>query len=107
MKKENDELKKDVKWLRNWVITMKENYENYEINRLFNNSIKKQTISNEDIEAFIEEFDEFDKMFDEYFNEREQRLRKPTQKMNSKFGEKMIRWKKNKEIRRTTQLDEV
>jgi len=86
---------------------MKQNDENDEINRLFNNNIKKETISNEDIEIFIEEFDEFDKMFDEYFYEREQRLRKPIQKMNDEFEETMIRWKKNKQNRRMTELDEI
>ena len=53
-----------------------------EINRLFNNIINKETISNENIEIFI---DQSDGMFHEYFNEREQRLRRPTQNMNDKF----------------------
>ena len=72
MKKDNEEMKEDNKWFRNWVIKLKENDESEQINRLFNKNRRKETISNEDIEAFIEEFDELDEMFDEYFNERQQ-----------------------------------
>jgi len=42
-------------------------------------------MNNEDIETFIEEFDELDEMFDKYLNEREQRLRKPVKEMNDEF----------------------
>ena len=56
-----------------------------QINRLFNKNRRKQTISNEEIEAFIEEFDELDDMFDYYFNEREKRLRQPIKQMNHEF----------------------
>ena len=85
MKKDNEQMKKDNKWFRNWVIKLKENDESDEINRMFNNSKKKETINKEDIETFIEQFDELDKMFDEYFNEREQRLREPIKQMNHEF----------------------
>jgi len=81
-KKENEELRKENK-------EMKKDNENLlrddEINRLFNNNRKKETINKEDIEAFIDEFDEFDKMFDKYLNERQQRLRELIQEMNNQF----------------------
>ena len=51
---------------------MKENDESDEINRLFNKNRRKEAINKEDIETFIEEFDELDEMFDEYLNERQQ-----------------------------------
>jgi len=75
-----------------------------QINRMFIINRKKQRISNKDIEGFT---DEFDKIFDEYFDEREEKIRKLMEEIGDQYAEKMIRWKQKRQNRRTRQLDDI
>jgi len=43
-----------------------------QINRLFNSNREKKRIDNQDIRLFI---DQFDKVFDQYFDQKEEQLR--------------------------------